>query len=97
MRTIKLMPDYQCFPLWEIYTGKAGHNVDPADLPISAELCSELVEWGLKFDSTLNLREPEKSGFADKGFWDDFKKTGFELLNRLKKEIGSEFNVIHHF
>jgi hypothetical protein len=56
-----------------------------------------LVEWGLKFDSTLNLREPEKSGFADKGFGDDFKKTGFELLNRLKKELGSEFNVIHHF
>jgi len=37
VRIIKLMADYQCFPLWEASPGKVG-NVDPNTLPISEGL-----------------------------------------------------------
>lgn len=37
MKTIKLMADYDCFPLWKSSPGEVG-NIDPEDLPISYDL-----------------------------------------------------------
>ncbi|THK38787.1 hypothetical protein EHS39_07095 [Ensifer sp. MPMI2T] len=62
MRTLKLMPDYHCFPLWE-NAGKAATNVDPASLPIPEDLILRLNSWAAKFNATLNPDDPIKSGF----------------------------------
>lgn len=59
MRVIKLMADYQCFPLWEASPGAVG-NIDPKDLPISLSLQRELMVWAEKFDATLNMQDPAR-------------------------------------
>ena len=62
MRTIKLMPDYQCHPLWEASPGMVG-NIDPATLPIPRDPVARLPEWARLYDATLNADDPVQSGF----------------------------------
>jgi hypothetical protein len=93
MRKIKLMPDYQCFPLWEASDGMLG-NIDPNSLPISQTLKVDLAEWAHSFDLTLNLDDPPSSGFPDAQTEDAFIQQGNELGIRLQKELGQSFEVI---
>lgn len=93
MRTIKLMADYECFPLWEASPGDVG-NIDPDSLPVSEDLRVRLMSWAEKFDSTLNMNDPLNSGFADEEEEINFKKAGQELGEHLQEELGSEFVVI---
>lgn len=58
MKLLKLMPDYQCCPLWNMSPGEYG-DVNPADLPISKELQLGLSRWAAVYDGTLNLAYPQ--------------------------------------
>lgn len=93
MIKIKLMPDYQCYPLWGMSENNLG-NIDPRSLPISEKLISNLMDWAKKYDATLNLEEPINSGFATKEFELAFKKEGEYLLNRLRIELGNSYHLI---
>lgn len=95
MRVIKLMPDYQCFPLWEASPGVVG-NVDPNILPISDPLKKELMHWAQQYDETLNIDDPLSSGFSDPGAQTAFNHTGLELAEKLRSELGDEFEVVVH-
>ena len=44
MEVIKIMPDYQCFPLWMMGEDKYG-NTSPIELPISGILKKKIMEW----------------------------------------------------
>lgn len=92
MRVIKLMADYQCFPLWETSPGQVG-NIDPKDLPISHELKMQLLAWAQIYDETLNMDDPTCSGFQSDEDEIEFKRVGNELGERLKAELGIDFNV----
>lgn len=92
MRTIKLMADYQCFPLWEASPGDFG-NIDPKDLPISRALQEALMAWAMKFDSTLNLDDPATSGFDSDEGAEEFRKEGEVLARRLQEELGPTYQV----
>lgn len=93
MRTIKLMPDYQCFPLWEASLGQVG-NIDPKDLPITDDLRRELLMWANSYNETLNMDDPASSGFPSNEAEMQFKEVGDRLGERLQEELGSEFAVI---
>lgn len=93
MKTIKLMADYQCFPLWEASPGKFG-NIDPNSLPISESLRDQLIGWADAYDRTLNIENPIASGFANVDAIENFNTQGIELASSLQKELGSEFLVI---
>ncbi|OJA61585.1 hypothetical protein BGV68_04545 [Burkholderia ubonensis] len=92
MRTIKLMADYQCFPLWEAAPGEVG-NIDPKDLPISLALRDALTAWAAKFDATLNMDDPVNSGFGSDEEADKFRKEGAVLARRLQDELGAAYRV----
>ena len=92
MRTIKLMADYQCFPLWEASPGQVG-NIDPKELPISDELKLQLLKWAQVYDGTLNRDDPTCSGFQSHEAEVEFKNLGNELGARLQAELGIDFNV----
>jgi hypothetical protein len=77
MRTIKLMADYGCFPLWE--PSSEEYNVDPNGLPISEELKSALMSWADKYDVILNQEDPASSTFASNVEKKAFEKEG-EML-----------------
>ena len=93
MRTIKLMPDYQCFPLWESSPGYVG-NINPENLPISLDLKAELATWTKIYDATLNVDDPACSGFQSEAAEAEFKRNGRDLAERLKYELGPSFAVI---
>jgi hypothetical protein len=92
MRTIKLMADYQCYPLWEATPGIVG-NINPASLPISQNLVNRLNAWAHKYDATLSQDDPASSGFASEQARDDFKKEGGLLALDLQEELGAEYLI----
>lgn len=92
MRTLKLMADYDCFPLWEASPGQVG-NIDPETLNISAELKGDLAEWARFFDQTLNRDDPANSGFASTEAENAFKMQGRTLGERLQTELGAAYVV----
>ncbi len=92
MRAIKLMADYQCYPLLEASPGVVG-NIDPEELPISERLRQALTQWAEWYDSTLNLSNPAISGFPSDSDREEFKRKGMELGERLRHELGDGFAV----
>lgn len=93
MRTLKLMAEYQCYPLWEASPGEIG-NIDPDLLPISATLRGQLLAWADVYDSTLNWEDPAISGFPNVDAVEVFKAQGIKLADQLRVELGSEFTVL---
>ena len=94
MKTIKLMADYQCHPLWEASPGEVG-NIAPHTLPISSVLQAKLIEWAKKFDSTLNMDDPLSSGFRSAQEAENFKKDGNDLAEQLRNELVGQYMVIY--
>lgn len=50
---IKIMPDYQCFPLWLIGKGTV-ENISQNELPIPDRHKIRVTNWQIKYNSTLN-------------------------------------------
>lgn len=93
-RTIKLMADYGCSPLWE--TGAEGGNVPLEELPLRAELREALRAWADAYDRTLNEAYPPDSGFADTAEEDAFEAEGERIWRALRQELGAEFTVAYY-
>jgi hypothetical protein len=96
MRTIKLIAEYSCFPLWEIFDDAAKENLDPRELPISEELKFALFDWADKFDSTLDQNYPPDSCFASKAEEEAFEEEGEMLFQQLQRELGEDFEVLKY-
>ena len=92
MRVIKLMADYQCWPLWEESPGCVG-NINPDELPISQGLKQQLAEWARAYDATLNMDDPLSSGFESPSDEHEFKSNGYKLAEQLRQELGHDFSV----
>ena len=93
MRTLKLMADYQCYPLWEASPGEVG-NINPDSLSISASLRDQLMDWADVYDSTLNMEDPAISGFASVDALEAFEAQGMRLAEQMREELGPEFVVL---
>ena len=91
-KKIKLMADYQCYPLWDI--DKVG-NIDPNKLPISAVLKKHLNIWAECYDEILVLEEPKLSGFKNKMEALAFEAQGQFLWRQLQKELGDTYKVFY--
>lgn len=91
MKTLKLMPDYFCFPLWEVSPNWG--NINPDDLPLSNELKSDLLYWAKLYDETLDQDDPTSSGFENIQKKTEFKEKGIDLARRLRDEIGDVYII----
>jgi hypothetical protein len=91
-RKLKLMPDYQCFPLWWSEPGRVG-DIDPATLPLSPETRSALDAWAQAFDSRLDLDDPAHSREVSAEEALAFEREGVRLWMRLREELASEYDV----
>jgi len=94
MKKIKLMADYQCYPLWVNSSNEVG-NIDPDTLPISDFLKKELNDWSEEYDATLDLDDPANSGFKNLEDEVNFKKKGSYLQEELQKELGNDFEITY--
>ena len=94
VKKIRLMTDYQCWPLWEF---KGGRNINPADLPLSAELIERLLHWAKAFDATMNLDDPlnESCSFSAQELV-EFEQEGISLWQRLQEELTPDYKVLYY-
>ena len=93
-RIIKLMPDYQCWPLWEAGGDQVG-NIDPHTLPLKSETIETLERWSKIFDSWMNLDDPHSGPEPSKKQVHEFNDEGEKLAKTLQKELGKAFQIIH--
>jgi len=86
MNKIRLMPDYGCFPLWNL--GGMPYALDENSLPLSRSLLTDITRWAQEYDNTLNQEDPLSSGFTMPEKEDDFVRRGASLAHRLHSELG---------
>ncbi len=82
---IKIMPDYECSPLWIGVDGHVRNNIDIETLICDSELISEFNDWNDSFQKIYDRCDPEASGFSDKIALFEFEKIGISLWNKLCK------------
>ena len=87
---IKLMADYAAWPLW-----RPDGNVDPATLPISADLQRRLDAWAEAFDATLNPDDPRDAQFPTPDAARAWHEQGLALWHDLQHELGSAYTVCY--
>ena len=91
MRTLRLMADYDCSPLWE--PGGDPYPINPEDIPISTGLHKSLWAWADTFDATLNHDDPTTSGFTSHDDEGRFIEEGRRLSECLRTELGMNFQI----
>ena len=92
--TIRLMADYDCYPLW--VAGDEGMmNVDPADLGVSDDLVGSLEDWRCWYDSTLDRDDPVASGFSSTDEENELVEQGRWLAERLAVELRSRHVIAY--
>ena len=92
-KQIKLMPDYQCWPLWWAGTHPPG-NIDPYTLPLSVETSKRLIAWAQMFDAQLHWDDPGSTTWTEE-FLQKFEQEGFDLWKELTSELAGEFKILY--
>lgn len=95
MKAIKLMPDYNTFPLWH-YEGEEVGAIDPIQLPLTGHLPERLTRWAKWYDTTLNQEYPPDSGFRSVGELIAFDKEGVLLWRDLRLALAKEYKVVFY-
>lgn len=90
-RKLKLMPDYQCHPLWS--ASGPPDNIDPSTLPLSVETRSALDEWARAFDARMDLDDPTQERELTPAEVDAFEREGVHLWKALLQELPSDYEV----
>ena len=93
MKTIKVMPDYHCWPLW--HAGEEIGNIDPASLPLSGDLQDALLTWADAFDAILVMDDPAASAFASEEVEAEFDHHGRDLARRVAEELSGSHHVLY--
>ncbi|MBC6476809.1 MAG: hypothetical protein GDA56_02430 [Hormoscilla sp. GM7CHS1pb] len=93
-KTIRLMTDYGCYPLWVEEPDEMG-DIDPATLPISQEIIKRLDEWRKAYEEILNLSDPAASGFPSIQAREAFNREGVTLWLQLRNSLWPDYEVVY--
>jgi hypothetical protein len=88
MISVKLMAEYECFPIW-IGPLEDIENIPADSLEVSRELTSDINEWADSYEATYCPDDPISSGFKDVDSERAFAETGVSLATRLQEELGN--------
>ena len=94
MESIRLRPDYFCYPLWW-NSGERVGDIDPATLPLSQPLIDDLLAWADAFDAVYNEADPAESGFRSIKAVEQFDAEGVRLWKQLQEELASSYHVVY--
>jgi hypothetical protein len=92
---IKLMADYNCWPLWW-WGDHDPDNIDPSTLPLSPETIMRLRRWAAAFSATLNRADPASSDFPSDAAFEAFEAEGEELWHLLREELAPDYTVCYY-
>jgi hypothetical protein len=93
-KKLKLMPDYDCFPLWWIDHPAGKIAVEPDEVPLAPETRARLERWAQAFDDQLDRANPPASRF-DKADWARFDEEGLAIWGLLQRELGPGWEVFY--
>lgn len=93
MINIRLMCDYQCWPLWWD-EGQQPGVINPASLPLAQETVERSLAWAAMYDGLLNWDDPASSAWGE-GEQEAFEQEGLALWRRLRHELGPEYHVLY--
>lgn len=93
MDKLRVLPDYDCFPLWLPSTER--YHVDPGELGLSQPLTDALLAWADEYDATLDRDDPARSGFETPTHLDAFVARGRELAEQVARETAGRFVVTY--
>lgn len=93
MKKIKLMADYECYPLWNLAPGEYG-DIAPRELPLSEELQERLLNWAKAYNAILNWDDPASSTFPNAAAEEAFKNEGHRIADALQTELGDTYEVV---
>lgn len=91
--SIRLMADYQCWPLWHCRSVQVG-NIDPREVGVSMALAKDLSRWVETFESHMDLSDPASTKWTPEEIA-QFDSEGRELSRRLVAEIGDRFDILY--
>ena len=96
IRRLKLMWDYQCWPLWE-NNGVIFKTFDPATFPLSESTLARLQAWAAIPDAKLaeHISAPQDMTWTEEEKR-SFEAEGLELWRILRRELGSGFHISYH-
>lgn len=89
-KKIKLMAEYNYFPLWYLETGD---NLDEEDLPLSVEMIEKLNNWADIYNNIIDWDNPSESGFKSEEEKQNFDNQRDILVMELQKELGKDYQV----
>jgi hypothetical protein len=100
-RSIKIMADYDCHPIWWDSAHPEWHNtgngalgdIDPATIGVSSRLAGDLSRWAEQFNAILNRADPTGSGFPSAQHEQAFHEQGRLLARRVQEELSRDFSV----
>jgi hypothetical protein len=94
MDELRVLPDYDCFPLW-LRSSDGYSNDDPASFGLSQALGDALLAWADEYDATLNRDDPASSGFKTQADLDAFVASGRELATQVAREVAGRYTVTY--
>ena len=94
-RRVKLMADYDCWPLWGMDGDDIG-NLDPAALGLSTGLTARLALWSEAYDARLDRADQGGSPPPTLEEIGRFEREGLALWRLVREELGSGYEV-HYF
>lgn len=86
-RTIRLAPEYGCWPLWDDMTGD---NIEPTDLSILPELAQRIRAWDDIFQAMLDPADPLNSAFPDPPNEAAWRDEGDAIFEALRSVFGTD-------
>lgn len=85
---IKVMPDYQCWPLWWDSGAPDIGNIDPASLGLPAPLVADLTAWAERFEAGFDWDDPGRSPAPTSEEALAFEAEGRSLARRVAAALG---------
>lgn len=84
------MAEYRSWPLWDSATPG---DIDPASLPLSAEVRDQLEAWAARYDATLDSGAPQRSGFPTEEAARRWLDEGRGLAKRIRRELPDSWSL----
>lgn len=85
-KVLKLMPEYECYPIWISDNGGIFKNIPPSNLNISEDLLNKITYWDKIYEDAYNRLNPIASGIKEEQLI-LFKKQGMEIYVQLLLEL----------
>lgn len=92
---VRVLAEFECWPIWMTTPTQPDDNVDPQDLPISRELADELTSWDEEFQAIYDRDVPQDSDFPSDQKRAEWLERGEALARRLHEELGPDVEVTY--